>query len=57
MLTTASDLEAAVTLDGPLESVIGKKYFVGLDVGLKNDRTVASVVPCRGWEIPCWRRI
>jgi hypothetical protein len=43
MLTTLDDLKAAVTLNGPQEPVAGRRYVVGLDVGLKADRTVACV--------------
>ncbi|MDQ3218234.1 MAG: hypothetical protein M3Q18_10370 [Actinomycetota bacterium] len=43
MLTTIDDLRAAIQLDGPQEPVRGQRYVVGLDVGLKNDRSVATV--------------
>lgn len=42
-LTTKDDLEACVTLDGPLDPVRGVKYLVGLDLGLKRDRTVGVI--------------
>ena len=42
-LTNRDDLLACVTLSGPLEPVAGLRYVCGLDVGLKHDRTVASV--------------
>jgi phage terminase large subunit-like protein len=42
-LTNLEDLRTCVTLDGPQEPVAGRKYVVGLDVGLKHDRTVAAV--------------
>lgn len=42
-LTTAEDLRACVTLAGPLQPVDGQRYVIGLDVGLKNDATVAVV--------------
>jgi len=44
-LVSAADLAACVTLDGPLDPVAGRRYVIGLDAGLKNDRTVLSV--CR----------
>lgn len=43
-LTTAEDLGACVVLDGPCAPEPGRYYVVTLDVGLKNDRTVASVM-------------
>lgn len=42
-LTTVDDLRACVTLDGPREPEPGRMYAIGLDLGLKNDRTVAAV--------------
>jgi phage terminase large subunit-like protein len=42
-LTTMGDLDACVTLDGPLEPIRGRNYLVGLDLGLKQDRTVAAI--------------
>ena len=42
-LTTLDDIRACVTLDGPQLPQPGIKYVVGLDIGLKNDRTVATV--------------
>lgn len=50
-LTTAEDLAACVQLDGPVEPRGGRFYVVGLDIGLKNDRTVAALcsVP-QSWE-------
>ena len=42
-LTTVDDIRACVTLDGPQLPHPGSKYVVGLDIGLKNDRTVATV--------------
>jgi hypothetical protein len=42
-LTTVDDLRACVTLDGPREPLRGRWYCIGLDIGLKNDRTVAAV--------------
>lgn len=45
-LTSIDDLRACVTLEGPLPPQSGRQYVIGLDVGLKNDRTVAAV--CHG---------
>jgi len=42
-LTSAEDLAACVVLDGPLLYQTGHRYAIGLDVGLKRDRTVACV--------------
>ena len=42
-LASPSDLAACVTLDGPLPPESGRIYVVGLDLGLKRDRTVAAV--------------
>jgi phage terminase large subunit-like protein len=42
-LTSIDDLRACVTLSGPLAPQEGTKYVTGLDLGLKSDRTVASV--------------
>lgn len=42
-LTNLEDLRACVTLSGPLEPVPSLRYVCGLDVGLKHDRTVASI--------------
>lgn len=42
-LTSRDDLVACVVLDGPLPPESGMQYVIGLDVGLKNDRTVAAV--------------
>ena len=41
-LTNVADLAACVTLDGPREYVQGRRYALGLDVGLKSDRTVLA---------------
>ena len=40
---SADDLAACVTLDGPLDHDSRHHYVVGLDLGLKNDRTVLTV--------------
>lgn len=42
-LTTLESLRACVVLDGPQEPKPGRRYVVGLDVGLVADRTVAAV--------------
>lgn len=46
-LTTVDDLRECVTLDGPLPPEKGRRYVIGLDVGLKHDRTVATVCHLR----------
>jgi hypothetical protein len=43
LLTSMDDLAACVTLDGPQPARRGAVYVIGLDVGLRNDRTVAAV--------------
>jgi hypothetical protein len=40
---SADDLRACVTLDGPLDYDPARRYVIGLDIGLKNDRTVLTV--------------
>jgi hypothetical protein len=42
-VATADDVQAALTLDGPLPPQPGVGYLIALDLGLKNDRTVAVV--------------
>ncbi|MDB5963492.1 MAG: Phage terminase large subunit-like protein [Massilia sp.] len=42
-LTSAEDLAACVTLDGPQPHDPRHRYVIGLDLGLKNDRTVLAV--------------
>ena len=42
-LTTLDDIRACIILDGPQLPQPGIKYVVGLDIGLKHDRTVATV--------------
>ena len=42
-LTSLDDLRACVLLDGPLEPASGVRYVIGVDLGLKDDRTVAAV--------------
>ena len=42
-LTNLDDLAACVVLDGPLPPQPGTRYVVGVDVGLRRDRTVACV--------------
>lgn len=42
-LASADDLRACVTLDGSLLPEPGRGYVIGLDVGLKRDRTVAVI--------------
>jgi phage terminase large subunit-like protein len=42
-LADEDDLAACVVLDGPLDPRPGVRYVVGLDVGVKHDRTAAVV--------------
>jgi len=42
-LVSADDLAACVTLDGPQEHDARHRYVIGLDIGLKSDRTVLTV--------------
>jgi len=42
-LVSADDLAACVTLDGPLDFDPARRYVMGLDLGLKDDRTVLTV--------------
>lgn len=42
-LVTSADLAACTTLDGPLEWDASHRYVIGLDIGLKSDRTVLTV--------------
>ena len=49
-LASDDDLAAAVVLDGPQAPRPGVRYTIGLDVGLRHDRTVAAV--CHAEPIP-----
>lgn len=42
-LVSPDDLAACVTLDGPQDPDPRHRYVIGLDLGLKNDRTVLAV--------------
>lgn len=42
-LVSDDDLRAAVTLDGPLPPERGTRPVIGVDIGLKRDRTAAAV--------------
>ena len=42
-LASADDVAACVTLDGAQDPVPGLRYVIGLDLGLKKDRSVAAV--------------
>lgn len=42
-LVDPDDLKACVRLDGPLGPELGRRYVVGLDVGIRHDATVAAV--------------
>lgn len=43
-LTSPGQLQACVTLDGPLLPVPGVDYVIAADLGIKNDRTVCVVM-------------
>jgi hypothetical protein len=45
-LVSDEDLRRCVVLDGPLPPLLGRRYWIGLDLGVKRDRTVAAV--CHG---------
>jgi phage terminase large subunit-like protein len=47
-LVAEEDLAACVTLDGPQEPIPGMRYTLGLDIGLRRDRTVATVCHLEG---------
>jgi len=42
-LATSEDVDAAATLDGPVEPLPGRRYVAGLDLGLKRDRSALVV--------------
>jgi phage terminase large subunit-like protein len=42
-LASADDLRACVTLEGPQDARPGVRYVVALDLGIRHDRTVATV--------------
>jgi hypothetical protein len=54
-LTSLGDLRACVVLDGPQEPRRGALYRIGLDLGLKSDRTVAAV--CHGERVGAETRV
>ncbi len=43
-LTSLEDLRQCVTLDGPQEPRSGRSYRIGVDLGLKHDRTACAVM-------------
>jgi phage terminase large subunit-like protein len=47
-LTSLDDLRACVDHEGPLEPVEGHHYVIGVDLGLKHDRSVAAVCHAEG---------
>lgn len=49
-LADEDDLLACVTLDDPLPPRPGVRYVVGVDVGVKHDRTVAAI--CHAERVP-----
>jgi phage terminase large subunit-like protein len=50
-LTSVEDLRACVTLDGPLAPQDGLRYAAGVDLGLKDDRSVAAVCHLDGSRV------
>ena len=42
------DTAACTTLDGPLQPEAGRPYAIGVDLGIRRDRTVAAVCTPRG---------
>ncbi len=42
-LVNPDDLAACTTLDGPLPPQAGRRYAIGVDIGITNDRTAVSV--------------
>jgi hypothetical protein len=49
-LASPDDLAACATLSGPVPPEPDRRYLIGLDVGLKKDRTAAAV--CHAEKIP-----
>ncbi len=49
-LTAVEDLAACATLDGPLEPLPHHRYVIGLDVGVKHDRTATAVCHAEPWR-------
>jgi phage terminase large subunit-like protein len=47
-LVAEEDLAACVVLDGPQKPVSGMRHVIGLDIGLRRDRTVAAVCHLEG---------
>ena len=43
-LTNIDDVHACATLDGPLDPMSGRRYVIGVDLGITNDRTVCAVM-------------
>lgn len=52
-LALEDDFAACVTLDGPQEPRHGTRYVIGVDLGLKKDRTVCAVAHAERAE-PTW---
>ncbi|MGE3194113.1 MAG: hypothetical protein AB7K08_11675 [Microbacteriaceae bacterium] len=50
-LVSFDDLRACVTLDGPQERDPHHRYVIGLDLGLKDDRTVLTVCHAERQEV------
>lgn len=42
-LSTVADVQACATLDGPLDPEEGRAYVIGVDLGVKRDRTAVVV--------------
>ncbi|WP_052668664.1 hypothetical protein [Nitriliruptor alkaliphilus] len=51
-LVDVEGLRECVVLDGPVEPVAGRRYVVGVDVGLKDDRTVVAVCHAEPVDVP-----
>ena len=50
-LTSVDDLRGCTTLDGPLAPQRGLRYTAGVDLGLKDDRSVAAVCHLDGSRV------
>lgn len=56
-LVRDEDLAACVTLDGPLEARPGTRYVIGVDLGLRHDRTAVAVCHAENVEDTDSRRV
>lgn len=55
-LAAAEDVDACVSHEGPLEPRRGNTYVVGVDLGVRNDRSVATVAHLEGEKVVVDRR-